>query len=95
MDAKDELDRETEFDDLVREAMYGAISNAEGAYSSKYLRYELRKRGLCIASDVPILYKVKSPYPPNEYIIFGNKIKAANFANSRGWIMEPLYAAII
>lgn len=45
---RDELDRNDDMDDDIREAMYDAACDAEGTLSPRYLRYHLAKRGLKI-----------------------------------------------
>lgn len=91
MAENDELERETEFDDLIQEAGYNAFTS-DGKPLARSLRYELRKRGLCIANDVPVLFKVKCRILG--YKIFGNKLKADSFARTQATSVEPLYAAI-
>lgn len=87
-----ELEIETDFEDYIYDAISNALSNADGHYSAKYLRYELRKRGLQITTDVPVAWRVKNT---SGHVIgcYIDKSIALNVCGY-GYTMEPLYAAL-
>ena len=90
--ANTELDRATEHDEDIKEALNDAISNGEGRLTAKYFRHALRKIGLCIAVDSPQAWKVVKPDGASVAIV--NQHVAADRANSVGGRLVPLYMEI-
>ena len=92
--AYEELNRTTEHDDLIEQAMWKAIDYDEGAVNcdAKALRDELRKRGLCIASDVPVGWRVTGK--DGTVAVTNSKAFAVSMCENKGYRMAPVFSEV-
>jgi hypothetical protein len=89
----DELNRTTEHDDLIGEALMSVRTfDAMKPEGAKLLRDELRKRGLCIAVDIPVAYKLTDAM--GDVTVTNSKAFAVSACENNGYRMVPVYAEV-